>query len=90
MSFSAAEQERAIEAVTSLGWVPDFRHMTLSAHAIAEALSATQEEGRAILVALRDRELIEFLFQRGGGGSLEGVPMPVYRYGAWFRVDPVC
>jgi len=85
--LTLADQERAIEAVTSLAWIPVDRQMPLSAHAIAEALSAIQEQGEAILVSLRDRELIEFRFQRMGG-SLEGIPMPENRYGAWFRTEP--
>jgi hypothetical protein len=87
MSLTLADQERAIEAVTSLGWISVDKQMLLSARAIAEALSITQEQGQAILVSLRDRELIEFRFQRAGG-SLEGIPMPVNQYGAWFRMEP--
>jgi hypothetical protein len=85
MALTPGDQERAIEAVTSLGWVSAGKQMGLSAHAIAEALSVTEDQGEVILIDFRDRELIEFRLQRMGG-SLEGISTPVNQYGAWFRL----
>jgi len=87
MSLTPADQARAIEAVTSLGFIPVGTQMPLSAQAIAKTLSVTEDQGEAILINLRDRELIEFRLQRIGG-SLEGIPMSVNQCGAWSRMEP--
>jgi len=82
-------QEQAIEAVISLGWLPALNNMPRSAHAVAEALSVTAEQGEAILIDLRDRGIIALRFQHAGNGKPleEGIPVTVSHYAEWFRVE---
>jgi hypothetical protein len=85
--LTPAQEEIAIEAVIALGLTPIMS--PLPAHAVAESLGVTQEQGEAILQNLSDRNLTESRFEHPGNNLVETGHVIVNHRSKWVRVEQV-
>lgn len=85
--LSPKQEQTAIEVVTVLDWT--LIGSPLPARAIAEEISVTHEQGEAILIDLRDRELIDSRLEHPGNNLAETGHIVINHYSKWFRVEPM-